>query len=327
MNQAQLDFPDTPFGGESRTSSTESRESARASFIDGVATRASFTFKAQQMRDARLMAEDEKFDKYRAKLKAVSLFFVFFSVFILLNASIGASSAPFYDKYTDCTKYELTEKCEELMKYTSALYGFEFIGSVVLVIHGLLGMTLLEYIKKTWLIRTLNYYTKIALFFYAGDALLRCSMYFKILNLIAPEEEVSHEQDFGGFLAVACQNQALSVAVTTILLVFYSCCFLSNCYLWKLSADLYRTAKEVETEKERSKRGSSVASHMTDRTVSLEESIGSSSTGFEDFDYNKNRAKKASQVILSINDDHREDAKESLLSTTPHRPEGADMLS
>ena len=101
----------------------------------------------------------------------ISLFYVFFSTFILLNASIGASSAPFYDKYTECSKYELTSECEELMKYTSALYGFEVIGSILLSIHGLIGMTLLEYIKKVWLVRTLNYYTKIAVFLYAGDAL------------------------------------------------------------------------------------------------------------------------------------------------------------
>lgn len=206
QNQQQLAFPDNfagsgPDSARSRTSSEDSRSS---SFLDNGPIRASFSFRAQQIRNAKLMAEDEKFQKYKLKLKAVSLFFVFFSVFILLNASIGASSAPFYDKYTDCTKFELTSKCEQLMKYTSALYGFEILGSVILVLHGLLGMTLLEYIKKTWLIRTLNWYTKIALIFYAVDALLRCSMYFKILSLVNPEEEPTHEQDFGGFLAVYC---------------------------------------------------------------------------------------------------------------------------
>ena len=136
------------------------------------------------------MAEDEKFNKFRLKLKVISLFLIIFSVFILLNACIGASSAPFYDKYTDCTKYELTNQCEELMKYASALYGFELIGSIVLVLHGLIGMTLLEYIKKIWLIRTLNIYTKGALVLYVLDALFRCSMYFKILSLLHPEEEI-----------------------------------------------------------------------------------------------------------------------------------------
>lgn len=137
-------------------------------------------------------AEDEKFDKYRLKLKALSLFFIAFSTFILMNAAIGASSAPFYDKYTECNKLSLTTNCKELMKYSNALYGFEVIGSIMLSVHGILGMTLLDYIKRIWLIRTLNYYTKVALILYILDALLRSAMYLKILNLVRPVEETNH---------------------------------------------------------------------------------------------------------------------------------------
>ena len=176
----------------SRTSS-EGSDSARESFINNVPARASFSFRSQQVREAKTKAEDEKFNKYHLKLKSISLFFVFFSCFILINASIGASSAPFYDKYTECSKYEPTPDCKELKTYTSALYGFEVCGSLILVIHGLLGMTLLEYIKKIWLIRTLNYYTKVALILYAVDVLLRSAMYFKILKLVAPVEEDTHD--------------------------------------------------------------------------------------------------------------------------------------
>ena len=78
------------------------------------------------------------------------------------------------------------------MKYSSALYGFEVIGSILLSVHGILGMTLLDYIKRIWLIRTLNYYTKVALILYIIDALLRSAMYLKILNLIRPVEEANH---------------------------------------------------------------------------------------------------------------------------------------
>ena len=191
-------FPGASLGGSHPRSNPRSRsnsdlsDSSRESFLDNVAARSSFSFKSQQLRDARIAAEDEKFDKYRLKLKVISLFYVFFSVFVLLNASIGASSAPFYDKYTECSKYELTGDCEELMKYTSALYGFEVIGSILLCIHGLLGMMLLEYIKKVWLVRTLNYYTKVALALYVIDCLLRSAMYFKVLKLVNPVEEDNH---------------------------------------------------------------------------------------------------------------------------------------
>ena len=122
----------------------------------------------------------------------ISLYYVFLATFVILNACIGASSAPFYDKYTECSKYELTSECEQLMKYTSALYGFEVIGSILLSIHGLMGMTLLEYIKKVWLVRALNYYTKVVLALYIVDTLLRNAMYFKILNLVSPVEEDNH---------------------------------------------------------------------------------------------------------------------------------------
>ena len=172
---------------------TDFSEMSRESFLDNGIARSSFSFKYQMKKEARLMAEDEKYDKYRLKLKTISLFFISFSVFILINSCIGASSAPFYDKYTECNKYELSQDCHELMKYTSALYGFEVIGSILLVIHGLMGMTLLEYIKKVCLIRTLNYYTKVVLFLYTLTVLLRTAMYFKILKLVQPVEEPNHD--------------------------------------------------------------------------------------------------------------------------------------
>jgi len=75
------------------------------------------------------------------------------------------------------------------MKYTSALYGFEVTGSLLLVLHGVLGMTLLDYIKNLCLIRFLRFYTKVALFLYALDALLRTAMYFKIKRLLPPVED------------------------------------------------------------------------------------------------------------------------------------------
>ena len=181
------------------------------------------------------MAEDEKFEKYRLKLKAISLFFVVLSVFILLNASIGASSAPFYDKNTDCSRYELTSHCEELMKFTDALYGFEVIGSIFLVVHGVLGMTLLEYIKRLCLIKVMQIYTKFALLLYILDALLRTAMYFKIKHLLVDVEDGDEMLSFAGYLAVYCENEAFGVIVSAILLGIYGICFLSTCYMWRLT--------------------------------------------------------------------------------------------
>ena len=231
-------------------------------------------------------------------MKSISLFFVFFSCFILINASIGASSAPFYDKYTECSKYELSPDCKKLKSYTSALYGFEVVGSLVLVIHGLLGMTLLEYIKKVWLIRTLNYYTKVALILYSVDVLLRTAMYIKILKLVAPVEEESHDQDFGGYLAVYCSNDLLAVLITSILMCIYVTCFLSTCYMWRLTEQLHVTAREFHAEKERAEarlNGGSETSSKNNSVQSItEEEKEAGEKAFADFDYNKDKIKKAS---------------------------------
>ena len=120
---------------------------------------------------------------------------------------------------------------------------------MLLVIHGLIGMTLLEYIKKIWLIRTLNYYTKVALGLYSVDVILRSALYIKILELLRPVEEVNHQQDYGGFLAVYCENDVLAIVITTILIVIYMTCFLFTCCMWRLTNDLHSTANEIEEEK------------------------------------------------------------------------------
>lgn len=162
---------------------------------------------------------------------------------ILLNAAIGASSAPFYDKYTVCTRYELTDHCRVLMKYTSVLYGFEVVGSLILVVHGLLGMVLKEYVKRIKVIKTLNYYTKVAIILYAIDVLLRTAIYFKIVSLIEPVEEDGHEVDFGSFLAVYCDGSVDGIIITAILMAIYTVCFMSTCLLWKITNDLENTVK------------------------------------------------------------------------------------
>ena len=283
-----------------RSSNTSDRSRQRSdSFLDNAAVRASFSFKAQLDRDAKLMAEEEKFTKYKLKLKVVSLFFMILALFMLLNACIGASSAPFYDKFTVCSKMSLNDDCEELMRFSSTLYGFELIGSMILVVHGLIGMTLLEYIKKLCLIKTLNYYTKGALLLYSLDALLRTAIYLKIKNLVAPVEEEDHKDDtenFTGFLAVFCQNKAVAVIITIVLLSSYTICFLSTCFMWKLSNDLEKTVLEEEDEKkqtllskqESSSSGSKIEADSKKSAVKIMEK--ESLNDFEDFSYNKQRA-------------------------------------
>ena len=79
---------------------------------------------------------------------------------------------------------------------------------------------------------------------------------------------------------------------------------MSTCYMWRLTNRLNETATEIEEEKNRAKerynsRASSTTSGaMKDKSgrnnsVAIEEST-SSQQQFKDFDYNTDRAKKAS---------------------------------
>ena len=192
--------------------------------------------------------ETRSLDKYKRKIKPISLFFVIFSVFILLNACIGWSSSPFYDKYTECTLYDITEECKSLRRKVTAIYVFEMIGSLFLVAHGLIGMILIEYMKQMRLIKILNTYTKVALIFYSLVILLRTAMYIKVLVLIAPLE-LNKPQDFGGFLAVYAENDTLSTIITLVLMVTYLSCFLSSMYMICLTNNLMNFIVEKELEK------------------------------------------------------------------------------
>ena len=169
------------------------------------------------------------------------------------------------------------------MKYSDALYGFEVIGSIFLVVHGLLGMTLLEYIKRLCLIKVMQIYTRVALFLYMFDALLRTAMYFKIKHLLVDVEEGDSMLSFGGYLAVYCENEAFGVIVSAVLLGSYSICFLSTCYMWRLTNQLHGTAIEVEQDKQfNSLDKSSRSSSSTLRLDSDADGLVSPSSGDKD---------------------------------------------
>ena len=168
------------------------------------------------------------------------------------------------------------------MKYSDALYGFEVIGSIFLVVHGLLGMTLLEYIKRLCLIKVMQIYTRVALFLYMFDALLRTAMYFKIKHLLVDVEDGDSMLSFGGYLAVYCENEAFGVIVSAVLLGSYTICFLSTCYMWRLTNQLHGTAIEVEQDKQNSLDKSSRASTSTLRLDSDADGLVSPSSGDKD---------------------------------------------
>ena len=101
-------------------------------------------------------------------------------MFILINACIGLSSAPFYVPDVKCKRYEPTEDCSNLQRLTSAMYGFEMIGSLLLICHSLIGIALIDYIKNLRLIRFLRQFTRIVLLVYILLIILRVGVYIKV---------------------------------------------------------------------------------------------------------------------------------------------------
>jgi hypothetical protein len=95
----------------------------------------------------------------------------------MLNACVGFSSAPFYLPEIDCNKSEPTENCKTLKKSTSIMYSVELIGSLLMVIHGLLIIAIVDYIKYLPLIRFVHRLTKCLLVCYGILILMRIILY------------------------------------------------------------------------------------------------------------------------------------------------------
>ena len=75
--------------------------------------------------------------------------------------------------------------------------------------------------------------------------------------------------------------------------------------MWRLTDQLHVTAKEAEAEREKAeaRRSGSAATSKNDNLISItEEEREAGEKAFADFDYNKDKIKKASKVITSIND-------------------------
>ena len=74
----------------------------------------------------------------------LSMYFVIFSVFILLNACIGFSSAPFYSPSAQCDIYNPSAECKQLEVNSQILYAFELCFALVLVANGCLVVSLAD---------------------------------------------------------------------------------------------------------------------------------------------------------------------------------------
>lgn len=126
------------------------------------------------------IAEMKQIRAFQWRLKCCSYFNILFSFFILINACIGFSSAPFYLPNVKCSIVEPDSECLYLKQLTSFLYFIELFGALLMVIHGLLTIALVDHIKQLLLIKIIIKYTKIVFILYLVLIVFRVGVYIKV---------------------------------------------------------------------------------------------------------------------------------------------------
>lgn len=165
-------------------------------------------------------------------------------MFLLINACIGLSSAPFYVPEVKCSRYEPTDECSYLQTLTSVMYGIEIIGSLLLIVHSLIGIALVDNIKHMRLIKFLRKFTKIVLLMYIILIIMRVGVYIKVQHEVAIIDNTEEDQGFGNFLAGFVKNSAGAVVVTCLLMSMFVLCCLMNVFALRVSNSLERFVLE-----------------------------------------------------------------------------------
>ena len=161
-------------------------------------------------------------EQFRKKFAASSLYLVFFSLFILLNACVCFSSQPYYDPHTNCYVDD-SEECQRVKRLVRYMYGLEVAISIIMVTHGCLTMALADNLKTTCLVKLVLWYCKAGLFLYPVLLLCRCAIYAVIENNMQPLYDFDW---FGGVFAIIFKNQNLEIVTSTGILTLYFVCYL-----------------------------------------------------------------------------------------------------
>ena len=92
----------------------------------------------------KLKRREEEFS-LRQRLKAIrkniknsALFFLGFSLFIILNDCVGLSSAPFYSTHVRCKLAEPSDECQTLMTLAKVIYLSEMVAGFMLSVQSIL---------------------------------------------------------------------------------------------------------------------------------------------------------------------------------------------
>ncbi len=159
----------------------------------------------------------------RKRLKVLSMYFVIFSVFILLNACIGFSSAPFYSPSAQCDIYNPSAECKQLEVNSQILYAFELCFSLVLVANGCLVVSLSDNLQNQCLRQLTVVYARVGLVLYPALLLVRAVLYYDVVQRLELTGDILTL--YANFFAVYAQSEITQYVVTTVVLCLYLICY------------------------------------------------------------------------------------------------------
>lgn len=177
-----------------------------------------------------------------------------FSLFIVLNACIGYSSAPFYDPHADCKLKESSSECQSLKTLVTWLYAAEIFVSLILVGDGLFALALSDNQEQKWLRRVVSIYSKVALFIIPILLVIRTMVYVAVEKRLQPLDTVSW---FGGLFAVYMPSKTAELVLSAIVTLLYVLSYLAiaklvclvsqlTVYLWSVEQKELSQAFEIE---------------------------------------------------------------------------------
>ena len=153
---------------------------------------------------------------------------------MLLNVFIGFSSAPFYEKFAICNRYDPDEACKRLQAKVSRLYLSEFTGGFLSLLQGIIGVVLVDNMKSMKVIYALRKICQISIFLYMIAFVIRIALYFDVHSAIK-EVDIDHiDKGLGSFLAEYIDDTTGSLIISITLLCLFMLFYLSNFYIVKL---------------------------------------------------------------------------------------------
>ena len=168
------------------------------------------------------------FDTVGRWLKNSAVLQVGFSVFVLLNACIGLSSAPFFATDTACSLYNSnnnTPACEGLQGSATGLYAVEIAYSLVLVVNGCVTIALADNLTNVCLRKTNSVYAKLGLLVYPFLMIARVSLYAQLCQSLTSSTTTTDFSFYANLFGVYAQSPITQAMVTSTVLVLYVVCY------------------------------------------------------------------------------------------------------